>query len=102
MIHDRLVKRPAEFAQADGFANRHQCEHAWQPVSFVFETELLTVQNGEIQPAIRQPDLHNGRVYCVCMKCASHTYIATQWINYYLGGDHPAKKTAREETPEEK
>lgn len=58
-------------------------EHRWQPVSFVFETQLLD-KDGRVQ--IRQPDLTEGRVYCVCMECFAHTYIETEWAGYYLGG----------------
>lgn len=49
-----------------------KCKHNWQPVSFTFEAETA-------------PDLSNGRVYCVCMKCFSHSYVNTGWIGYYLG-----------------
>lgn len=95
------MTEPSERDQADGFANRRSCEHAWQPVSFVFETELLTISAPlgvlEARPIARQPDLVGGRVYCVCMKCASHTYIVTQWINYYLGGDRPVRPDDKKE-----
>jgi len=58
-----------------------KCKHKWQPISFVFEGQLLD-KDGRV--LIRQPDLANGRVYCVCMKCCSHTYIETGWIGYYI------------------
>ena len=58
-----------------------KCKHKWQPVSFRFETQLLD-KDGRVH--IRQPDLVSGRVYCVCMKCCSHTYIETGWVGYYL------------------
>jgi hypothetical protein len=48
-----------------------KCKHTWQPLSFSFE-------NGSI------PDIARGRVYCVCMKCCSHTYIETGWVGFYL------------------
>jgi hypothetical protein len=73
--------------QAEGFAHRRKCTHRWQPVSFAFECEMYSIRGSEIRVPIRQPDLVGGRVYCVCMKCASHTYIATQWAGFYLGGD---------------
>lgn len=60
----------------------HKCEHKWQPVSFVFESQMLD-KNGRV--LVKQPDLSSGRVYCVCMKCLSHTYIETGWVGYYLG-----------------
>ncbi len=66
--------------RADGFARRSTCDHKWKPLSFVFETR------GE-RPFAWQPDVEAGRVYCVCMKCASHTYVTTQWVGFYLGGD---------------
>lgn len=56
-------------------------EHSWQPVSFRFETQLLD-DSGRVQ--IRQPDLHEGRVYLVCMDCHSHTYIQTTWVGYWI------------------
>lgn len=58
-----------------------KCEHNWQPVSFRFESQLLD-NSGRVQ--IRQPDLVNGRVYCVCMKCCSHTYIETGYVGYFI------------------
>lgn len=58
-------------------------EHRWVPVSFRFETQLLD-ESGRVR--IRQPDLHEGRVYVVCMACRTHTYVETEWAGYYLGG----------------
>lgn len=58
-----------------------KCEHKWQPISFVFETQLLD-NMGRV--AVRQPDIAVGRVYCVCMECCAHTYIETGYIGYYL------------------
>jgi hypothetical protein len=57
--------------------------HQWQPLSFVFETQLSD-SDGRIHT--RQPGMEDGRVYCVCMRCASHTYINTSWCKYHLGG----------------
>ena len=59
-----------------------KCSHKWQPLSFVFETQLLD-ESGRVQ--IKQPDLANGRVYCVCMKCYSHTWVNTGYVGYYIG-----------------
>ena len=50
-----------------------KCEHNWQPISFVFEAGKM------------MPDIDEGKVYCVCMKCRSHTYVVTGYIGYYLG-----------------
>lgn len=58
-----------------------KCSHKWQPLSFIFETQLLD-EHGRV--VIRQPDVANGRVYCVCMECCSHTYINTGYVGYYL------------------
>jgi len=57
--------------------------HRWQPLSFVFETQLLD-DSGRV--AIRQPAIDNARVYCVCMTCRAHTYVVTEWAGFYLGG----------------
>lgn len=57
-------------------------EHRWQPLSFVFETQMLD-SSGRV--VVRQPDLDKGCVYAVCMPCRSHTYIETAWVGYYLG-----------------
>jgi hypothetical protein len=57
--------------------------HRWQPVSFVFESQLLD-DRGRIQ--IRQPDISKGRCYLICLGCNSHTYVETEWAGYYLGG----------------
>lgn len=95
---------------AEGFENRQTCQHSWQPLSFVFETELSMIRPREptsplnmldpgglaqprldVVPQVRQPDLEQGRVYCVCMKCASHTYVVTPFIGFYLGGDRPVE-----------
>ena len=60
---------------------RGKCEHEWQPVSFVFETQMLD-NKGRVE--IRQPGITHGRVYCVCMKCRSHTYIETGWAGFFI------------------
>lgn len=57
--------------------------HRWQPLSFVFESQLLD-DSGRV--IIRQPSTEEGRVYVVCMRCHSHTYIVTEWVGYYLAG----------------
>lgn len=59
----------------------HKCKHKWEPISFTFETQLLD-KDGRV--LIRQPDLTSAKVFCVCMKCLSHSYIETGWIGYYL------------------
>lgn len=69
-------------------------EHEWQPLSFVFESQLL---DGEGRVLIRQPSTGAGRVYCVCMKCHSHTYIVTEWVGFYL----PDPDTEREEAEDD-
>ncbi len=74
--------------QALGFESRRACKHKWQPLSFVFETQIL---GAEGRVVVRQPKTEGGRVYCVCMKCASHTYVVTQWSGFYLGGDQDPK-----------
>ncbi|MEU8378277.1 hypothetical protein [Streptosporangium sp. NPDC048865] len=58
-------------------------DHAWQPVSFRFETQLLD-SYGRVE--IRQPNVDAGRVYMVCVPCRSHTYIDTAWVGYRLLG----------------
>lgn len=80
--------RPLRNGGADTDQSAVQCpksadgEHQWQPLSFVFETQLLD-ERGRV--AVRQPDMDSGRVYAVCMPCRSHTYIETAWVGYYLG-----------------
>lgn len=59
-----------------------KCRHKWQPVSFVFESQLL---DSEGRVIIRQPLTKGGRVYCVCMKCLSYTYVVTKFVGFYLG-----------------
>jgi hypothetical protein len=59
-----------------------KCKHNWQPLSFTFETQMLGSDGRVIA---RQPDIDTGKVYCVCMKCHSHTYLETKWIGFYLG-----------------
>jgi len=59
-----------------------KCKHKWQPLSFVFETQLLD-NSGRV--IVRQPEIDNARVYCVCMKCLSYTYVITAWSGYYIG-----------------
>lgn len=51
---------------------KDKCDHDWKPLQIAL-TE------------VGQPDLNNARVYCVCMKCCSHTYIETAWVGYYIG-----------------
>lgn len=74
------MRRLAEFEQGscvDGGTDGHD----WQPLSFVFETQLLD-RDGRV--AVRQPDTDKGRVYCVCMRCHQHTYIVTKWVGFFL------------------
>lgn len=59
----------------------NDCEHNWEPVSFRFESQMLDRQGRVL---IRQPDIEEGRVYCVCMKCHQHTYIVTNFVGYYF------------------
>lgn len=59
-------------------------DHRWQPLSFSFETQLL---DGEGRVLVRQPDLKEARVYCVCLGCNSWTWVVTEWVGYYRGGD---------------
>ena len=58
----------------------YKCEHNWQPVSMVFETQLLDSAGRVL---VRQPDIENAKVYCVCLKCCSHTYYVTGWCGAY-------------------
>lgn len=64
------------------------CEHDWQPVSMVFETRLVddAPGGGGRYRVMPQPDLKKGRVYLVCFRCASHTYMETSWANFRLFG----------------
>jgi hypothetical protein len=71
-----------------------KCDHDWQPVSFRFENQALD-QNGRVQ--IRQPDLTDGRVYCVCMKCLSHTYVNTGFIGYILSSPDELERYPEED-----
>lgn len=64
-------------------SDRRTCEHNWQPVSMVFETQLLD-DHGRVR--VRQPDINAGRVYLVCPLCASHTYMSTKWVGHRLYG----------------
>lgn len=72
-------------------------EHHWQPVSFVFEAQVLD-KDGRV--LIRQPDLRRGRVYCVCMACFAHTYAETEWAGFYLGGP-PSLAVPDDDDPED-
>lgn len=63
------------------------CEHVWEPVSMVFETQLL---DPEGRVMLRQPDMQAGRCYFICRGCASHTYMATQWFGARMYGSEDA------------
>lgn len=67
-----------------------KCRHAWKPAGMVFETQLL---DGDGRVIIRQPDLDTGRVYLVCLLCASHTYMSTSWTGYRLYGSEDTTNT---------
>ncbi|WP_433426285.1 hypothetical protein ACQP1V_43205 (plasmid) [Microtetraspora malaysiensis] len=68
--------------------------HAWKPVSFVFETQLLD-KDGRV--LVRQPAITAGRVYLVCLGCCSHTYAETDWVGYTLGGPERRDPTLMDE-----
>lgn len=70
------------------------CNHAWQPVSMVFETQLLD-EYGRVR--VRQPDTEAGRVYLVCLQCASHTYQETRWIGHRLYGSKDEPQVSQDE-----
>ncbi|MFB6512082.1 hypothetical protein ACFCW4_02725 [Streptomyces virginiae] len=95
--NDLIDRRWEQCAYTDCDARRHRplrdddattCpktatgEHQWQPLSFVFETQMLD-DSGRV--VVRQPDIDRARVYAVCMPCRSHTYIETAWVGYFLG-----------------
>lgn len=91
---DRLLSDPAWHQESTACDDGEP--HRWQPVSFVFEKQLL---DGDGRVRIRQPDLTEGRVYCVCMECFAHTYIETEWAGFYLGGP-PLREPAPEDDDE--
>ncbi len=71
------------------------------PLSFVFETQLLDHQGRVL---VRQPDTEEARIYCVCMRCHSHTYIVTRWAGFFLPDPWLEAEEAAgysEESPEE-
>lgn len=63
------------------------CDHHWEPISMVFETQLLDSHGGVI---VRQPDISVGKTYFICRRCATHTYMTTQWVGYRLYGSEDA------------
>lgn len=65
-----------------------ECGHQWQPAGMVFETQSLG-EHGQVN--VRQPDIHTGRVYLVCLLCASHTYMETSWAGFRLYGSSDTK-----------
>ncbi|WP_010540392.1 hypothetical protein [Dietzia alimentaria] len=69
------------------FAAPRDCNHHWEPVSMVMETQLLD-EYGRVQ--VRQPDIHEGRVYFICRGCACHTYMTTQWLGVRMYGSEDA------------
>ena len=69
------------------FAAPRDCDHVWESVSMAFETQLLD-EYGRVQ--VRQPDIHEGRVYFICRGCASHTYMTTQWLGVRMYGSEDA------------
>ena len=75
-------RRPGYDAPDASGVDWRDCAHKWQPVSMVFETQLL---DPEGRVLIRQPDAKAGRVYIVCLGCGSHTYMPTKFI-YRLNG----------------
>jgi hypothetical protein len=89
--HDAYRKRVDDFRER----RVRECDHDFQPVSMVFETQML---DGDGRVLVRQPDLARGRVYCVCMKCHGHTYAETRWVGYYLAdGDDPVQGSSDDE-----
>ena len=69
------------------FAAPRDCDHVWESVSMAFETQLLD-EHGSVR--VRQPDIHEGRVYFICRGCASHTYMTTQWLGVRMYGSEDA------------
>ncbi|MEO3856155.1 hypothetical protein [Acrocarpospora sp. B8E8] len=65
-------------------------EHVWQPLSFRFETQVLD-ERGRVE--IRQPDLIDAHVYCLCWGCRSWTYVSADWVGFQLGGPEQVDPT---------
>jgi hypothetical protein len=84
--------RPQRHSDATRCPNTADGEHQWQPLSFVFETQMLDPQGRVI---VRQPSIDEARVYAVCMPCRSHTYVVTAWVGYYLGYPFYEEEEAR-------
>lgn len=83
----------ANFGGAGGLCADGE-QHCWQPVSFVFESQLL---DGSGRVLIRQPSISGGRVYMVCVPCMTHTYVVTRWAGYQMGGpDEPWEFAAQQ------
>ena len=62
-----------------------RCKHKWQPVQLAMESEVLRLENGQIRPEIRQPDITDAKLYAVCLKCLSWSYYVVAWAGFYLG-----------------
>jgi hypothetical protein len=69
------------------------CPHTWEPTGMVFETDLLEVDGRYIRTNIRLPDTDEAKCYFICRKCASYTYMTTQWIGYRMHGSEDAAVT---------
>lgn len=81
----RLASRAGRLANrgVDSALCNNGKPHGWQPLSFVFETQMLD-DHGRV--VMRQPAIQDARVYAVCMGCYTYTYLVAEWTGYYLGG----------------
>lgn len=61
-----------------------KCHHRWHPV--VLETTSRYWREDGTFYDVDQPHLENARVYLVCLKCATHTYMSTAWAGVQLEG----------------
>lgn len=76
-----------DYGMPEKFAAPRDCGHRWESVSMVMETQFLD-PHGRVN--VRQPDTQRGRVYFICRRCASHTYMTTQWIGFRMLGSEDA------------
>lgn len=79
-----------------GTRNPDKCHHRWQPV--VLETVGRYWREDGSYYETDQPHMEEAKVWLVCLRCASHTYMSTAWAGVQLVGSMHRKPGRWEES----
>ena len=81
--------------QTDVAGNPETCDHEWESVSLQLDTKTQKTPSNTRGPA--RTNLKKARVWLACLKCASHTYMSTSFVNFRMYGAEDRDPVKRQE-----